>query len=97
MPPGLTSGDFSTDDCISLCDVAGLEFARGLSNFSSADAQLIIGRPNEEHGALLGYIGSEYLVHRDNISILPSKCVPHRAACLGPRDSRAPRSLPGLA
>jgi len=67
------TGDFSTDDCISLCDMAGLEFARGLSNFNVAEAKLIAGHPNEEHDRLLGYSGSEYLVHRDNISILPSR------------------------
>ncbi len=28
-------GDFSAQDAVSLCDAAGVEFARGLVNFSS--------------------------------------------------------------
>mmetsp|Transcript_19273 Transcript_19273/g.34368 ORF Transcript_19273/g.34368 Transcript_19273/m.34368 type:complete len:449 (-) Transcript_19273:60-1406(-) len=67
------TGEFSTDDCISLCDMGGIEFARGLSNYGAAEARQIMGRPNEDHDRLLGYPGSEYLLHRDNISILPSR------------------------
>jgi glutamate 5-kinase len=67
------AGEFSTDDCISLCDMGGIEFARGLSNYGAAEARQIMGRPNEDHDRLLGYPGSEYLLHRDNISILPSR------------------------
>lgn len=67
------TGQFNVDDAISICDSTGSEFARGLSNYSSADALQILGKPTGQHRNILGYAGSEYLVHRDNISLLPSR------------------------
>uniref|UniRef100_A0A061QL43 Glutamate 5-kinase n=1 Tax=Tetraselmis sp. GSL018 TaxID=582737 RepID=A0A061QL43_9CHLO len=67
------TGEFSTDDAVSICNMSGEEFARGLANYNAADTALIAGKPNREHQKLLGYSGSEYLVHRDNISLLPSR------------------------
>ncbi len=61
------------DDAISLCNCNGSEFARGLSNYTSEDTERIIGKHNDAHAEILGYSGSEYLVHRDNIAMLPSR------------------------
>jgi len=67
------TGEFSAEDAVSICDLSGREVARGLCNFSSEEAGLLAGKPNRVHGDILGYSGSEYLIHRDNISILPSR------------------------
>jgi glutamate 5-kinase len=41
--------------------------ARGLANYGVEDARRIIGRPSQEIEAILGFMGEEELVHRDNL------------------------------
>ena len=43
------------------------EVARGLVNYSAAEARRIMGRPSLEIAPLLGYQGDEELIHRDNL------------------------------
>jgi glutamate 5-kinase len=63
-------GAFVKGDVISLCDPAGQEFARGLSNYSSAEMATIAGQPTERIAELLGHCPYEEVVHRDNLVVL---------------------------
>jgi glutamate 5-kinase len=60
-------GDFSRGDVIAIRDVNGLEIARGLANYASAEARLICRKPSSEFEALLGYVAESEFVHRDNL------------------------------
>ena len=69
MAIGMTQveGDFSRGDVIAIRDVSGLEIARGLANYASAEARLICRKPSSEFEGLLGYIAEPEFVHRDNL------------------------------
>ena len=60
-------GDFSRGDVIAIRDVNGLEIARGLANYASAEARLICRKPSSELESLLGYVAESEFVHRDNL------------------------------
>ena len=69
LPIGMTGvdGDFSRGDVIAIRDVAGVEMARGLANYASAEARLICRKPSAEFEKLLGYLAEPEMVHRDNL------------------------------
>ena len=69
LPIGMTAveGDFSRGDVIAVRSVQGLEVARGLANYSSAEARLICRKPSAEFERLLGYVAEPEMVHRDNL------------------------------
>ena len=69
LPIGMTSvqGEFSRGDVIAVRDDAGLEIARGLANYTSAEARLICGKSSAEFERLLGYTGEPEMVHRTNL------------------------------
>lgn len=69
LPIGMTAvqGDFSRGDVIAVCDADGLEIARGLANYSSAEARLICRKGSSEFEKLLGYTGEPEMVHRTNL------------------------------
>ena len=69
LPIGMVSvqGDFSRGDVIAICNVQGLEIARGLANYASAEAKLICRKPSSEFENLLGYTAEPEMVHRDNL------------------------------
>lgn len=48
----------------------GREVARGLTNYSSAEARLIARKASSEIEAVLGYVSAAELVHRDNLVLL---------------------------
>ncbi|HZU34797.1 MAG TPA: glutamate 5-kinase [Gemmataceae bacterium] len=62
-------GTFSKGDVVSLCDADGHEFARGLSNYSAADADRIRGVRTEQIAEILGAVPYEEIVHRDNLVV----------------------------
>lgn len=72
LPIGVvqTSGAFAKGDVVALCDLEGVEFARGLSNYTAADANRILGLRSEQISQVLGGIPYEELVHRDNLVII---------------------------
>jgi glutamate 5-kinase len=72
LPIGVVQvqGDFSKGDVVALCDPEGQEFARGLSNYSAADAGRIVGLRTEQIGAVLGGVPYEEIVHRDNLVVV---------------------------
>jgi glutamate 5-kinase len=63
-------GHFAKGDVVALCDREGAEFARGLTNYSSADAVKILGLRTEQIGERLGAAPYEELVHRDNLVVI---------------------------
>ena len=69
LPIGMTAveGNFSRGDVIAVCDSQGLEVARGLANYASAEARLICRKPSSEFAKLLGYVSEPEMVHRDNL------------------------------
>lgn len=69
LPIGMTSvqGDFSRGDVIAIKGDDGLEIARGLSNYSSAEARLICRKSSAEFERFLGYTGEPEMVHRTNL------------------------------
>jgi glutamate 5-kinase len=73
LPIGMTgvSGDFSRGDVIAIRDEQGVEIARGLANYASAEARLLCRKPSHEYQALLGYTAEPEMVHRDNLILSP--------------------------
>ena len=69
LPIGMTAveGEFSRGEVIAILDPQGVEIARGLSNYASAEARLICRKPSAEIEASLGYMAEPEMVHRDNL------------------------------
>ena len=69
LPIGMTTvqGEFSRGDVIAVKDAAGVEIARGLANYSSAEARMICRKSSSEFERLLGYTGEPEMVHRTNL------------------------------
>ncbi len=69
LPVGvrLVQGDFERGEVIACVDEHGHEVARGLANYSAAEARRIAGRPSSEIESLLGYVDEPELIHRDNL------------------------------
>lgn len=69
LPIGMTSveGEFSRGDVIAVREIDGLEFARGLANYSSSEARLICRKPSSDIERLLGYVAEREMLHRDNL------------------------------
>jgi glutamate 5-kinase len=61
------SGDFERGEVVSCLDPDGREIARGLVNYSAAEARRILRVPSHEIEARLGYIDDPELIHRDNL------------------------------
>ena len=69
LPIGMTAveGEFSRGEVIAILDPQGVEIARGLANYASAEARLICRKPSGDIEANLGYIAEPEMVHRDNL------------------------------
>jgi glutamate 5-kinase len=69
LPIGMTAveGDFARGDVIAIRDEAGQEIARGLANYASPEARLILRKSSSEFERLLGYTGEPEMVHRTNL------------------------------
>jgi len=69
LPIGITavSGEFERGDLVSCVDGQGRERARGLANYSSAEAQALMGKASAHIESILGYCGEEEMIHRDNL------------------------------
>ncbi len=63
------SGTFSKGDVVAICDPDGVEFARGLSNYSAADVERIRGLRTDQIGEALGALPYDEVVHRDNLVV----------------------------
>ena len=71
LPIGMlqVDGDFSRGDVIAVLDDSGSEIARGLANYSSAEARLICRKPSSAFEQLLGYAAEPEMLHRDNLVV----------------------------
>lgn len=69
LAAGITEveGEFQHNDAVQLCDFNGQEIARGIVNYNSTELQKIRGIHSDEIPAILGYMGEETVVHRDNL------------------------------
>ncbi|BDT73246.1 glutamate 5-kinase [Comamonadaceae bacterium OS-4] len=69
LPIGMlqVEGEFSRGDVIAVRDETGLEIARGLANYASAEARLLCRKPSAEFERLLGYAAEPEMLHRDNL------------------------------
>ena len=63
-------GSFGKGDVVALCDAAGQEFARGLTNYSSSAAERLRGLRSEQVRELLGELPYEEVIHRDNLVVV---------------------------
>jgi glutamate 5-kinase len=71
LPSGIRQldGTFERGDAVRLCDLNGDEFAKGVTNYNSAELIRIIGRNTREIVQILGYQYGDEVVHRDNMVI----------------------------
>ncbi len=69
LPIGMTEvhGEFVRGDVIAVRSAAGVEIARGLANYSAAEARLIARRSSVHIESLLGYANEPEMIHRDNL------------------------------
>jgi glutamate 5-kinase len=69
LPTGVVSvdGNFERGDAVIVRSSDGREVARGLSAYSSSDAQTIAGHKSNEIEAILGYRGGDEIIHRDDL------------------------------
>ena len=72
LPIGVVEvqGEFHRGDVIAVRSPDGLELARGLANYGSAEARLIARKPSNEFERLLGYSAEPEMIHRDNLVLL---------------------------
>ncbi len=63
-------GSFHKGDVVALCDADGAEFARGLTNYSSAAAERLRGLRTEQIRETVGELPYEEIVHRDNLVVV---------------------------
>jgi glutamate 5-kinase len=72
LPIGVVEvkGDFVRGDVIAVRAPSGAEVARGLANYSAAEARLIARKPSAQIESLLGYANEPELIHRTNLVLL---------------------------
>ena len=64
------SGSFERGEAVTCVNAQGEEIARGLVNYSAADARKIMRQPSAKIEAVLGYVDDLELIHRDNMVLL---------------------------
>jgi glutamate 5-kinase len=72
LPSGIVrlEGRFERGACVRLCSLDGVEFARGLSDYSSGESNRLVGCKSSEIETILGYHYGDVIVHRDNLALL---------------------------
>jgi glutamate 5-kinase len=72
LPSGIVrlEGRFERGACVRLCSLDGVEFARGLSDYSSGESNRLVGCKSSEIETILGYHYGDAIVHRDNLALL---------------------------
>jgi glutamate 5-kinase len=72
LAAGVTAvrGDFARGDVVAIVDSGGVEFARGLVNYSSTEALAILGKPSSSLDQLVAERNYDALVTRDNLALL---------------------------
>ncbi len=69
LPSGIkgVEGGFERGDAVRLCGLDGVEFAKGVINYSLPELLPILGKKTSEIVAILGYKYGDEVVHRDNL------------------------------
>lgn len=63
-------GDFPAGSCVAICDTKGVELARGVCNYSSAELPALLGKQSGQFSRVLGGSAkSMYIVDRDNLAL----------------------------
>ncbi|MBI5233614.1 MAG: glutamate 5-kinase [Deltaproteobacteria bacterium] len=72
LPSGITrvDGSFDAGEVVHCVDHEGMEFARGIVNYSSREIGLISGKKSREIEGVLGYKVYDEVIHRDNLVVL---------------------------
>ena len=72
LPIGVVEvhGEFHRGDVVAVQGPDGVPIARGLTNYSSAEARLIARKPSSEFERLLGYSAEVEMIHRDNLVLV---------------------------
>jgi glutamate 5-kinase len=72
LPSGVigVDGEFERGDCVRVCMADGVEFARGIADYSHQEIARILGRKSREIEEILGYRYGDEIIHRDNLVIL---------------------------
>lgn len=69
------TGQFAKGEVVSVVDDAGVEIARGLTNYSSAELQQIRGLRSPAIAEVLGHCPYEEVIHRDNMTLIGQAAV----------------------
>jgi glutamate 5-kinase len=67
-----TAGNYQKGDVLAICGPSGEEFARGLTNYASAELSQIVGKQTDEIAEILGHRPYDEVVHRNNLVLLGS-------------------------
>jgi glutamate 5-kinase len=69
LPAGVRriEGNFAVGDCVRVVGPTGHEIARGLVNYGAPEAAKLQGADSRDIERLLGYKGSDELIHRDDL------------------------------
>ena len=72
LPIGVVAveGSFERGEVVGCFAPDGREVARGLVNYSAADAARILRQPSSQIEAILGWVDEPELIHRDNLVLL---------------------------
>ena len=72
LPIGIVDviNEFHQGEVVSICDENGLEFARGMVNYSSEECRKLIGAHSDYIVKILGYKNYDAIITRDNITEL---------------------------
>lgn len=72
LPIGVSAvqGEFKRGEVVACLNLEGREIARGLVNYSSAEARLILRKPSHQIESILGFMEEPELIHRDNLVLL---------------------------
>jgi len=72
LPIGTLSvtGCFECGEVINILDEAGVEFARGVANYSSTECEKLLGVHSEKIKEILGYNKNDDVISKDNLVLL---------------------------
>lgn len=72
LPSGIlkVEGEFEIGDAVGCLSKEGKKIAKGLTNYSSGEIELIMGKKTSEIEKALGYKYSDEVIHRDNLVLL---------------------------
>src|SRR5699024_1120227 len=72
LPIGMVAvnGRFQRGDLVACVTTTGEEVARGLANYSAAEANRLLRQPSEKIETELGYAREAEFIHRDNLVLV---------------------------